>query len=108
MICTIVKGDVFRKPKRLLGTVDDIPVLIKNGGLKKVTPQNDSLILEMDSTFPLQMRNEKAISLCNRAYSPNGMTNPICGDSVPQGAEVSFLSEKLVAGDASVEWCSKY
>ena len=90
-------------------TIDDIPVLditAKYGGLKNVSPDNDSLFVELTCNLPLQLQREKGdpvmrgglvVDWSDRSYYTNG--------SVPVGSKVRFsvppdwdVMEKVVKG----------
>ncbi len=75
-------------------TVDNLPVLdliAKYGGIKNVTPENDSLLIEIAANFPLQLQREKGdpvmrpglmVDWSDRSYFTSG--------TVPQGSKVRF------------------
>jgi hypothetical protein len=75
-------------------TVDNLPVLdltAKYGGIKNVTPENDSLLIEIAANFPLQLQREKGdpvmrpglvVDWTDRSYYTSG--------AVPQGSKVRF------------------
>jgi hypothetical protein len=75
-------------------TVDDIPVLdltAKYGGLENVTPDNKTLILEIASTFPLQMQREKGDPVMRPGLQIDWEDRSFyCSGSVPQGCKVRF------------------
>ena len=90
-------------------TVDGLPVLdltAKYGGIENVTPENNSLLIEIAANFPLQLQREKGdpvmrpglvIDWNDRSYYTSG--------SVPQGSKVRFslppdldVMEKVVKG----------
>ena len=90
-------------------TVDNIPVLditAKYGGLENVTPENNTLLVEIAANFPLQLQREKGepimrpgltVDWSDRSFYTSG--------SVPQGSKVRFslppdfdVIEKVVKG----------
>ena len=90
-------------------TVDNIPVLdltAKYGGIENVTPENNSLLIEIAANFPLQLQREKGdpvmrpglmVDWTDRSFYTSG--------SVPQGSKVRFslppdfdVMEKVIKG----------
>ena len=75
-------------------TVDDIPVLdltAKYGGIQNVSPDNTNLILEIASTFPLQMQRQKGDPVMRPGLLIDWNDRSFyCSGSVPQGAKVRF------------------
>ncbi|MEP6748608.1 MAG: FIST N-terminal domain-containing protein [Bacteroidota bacterium] len=75
-------------------TVDDIPVLdltAKYGGIQNVSPENKNLILEIASTFPLQMQREKGDPVMRPGLLIDWDDRSFyCSGSVPQGCKVRF------------------
>ncbi len=75
-------------------TVDDIPVLdltVKYGGLENVTPDNKNLIVEIASTFPLQMQKEKGDPVMRPGLLIDWNDRSFyCSGTVPQGSKVRF------------------
>jgi len=75
-------------------TVDDIPVLdltAKYGGIQNVSPDNGNLILEIASTFPLQMQREKGDPVMRPGLLIDWNDRSFyCSGSVPQGSKVRF------------------
>ncbi|MEI9807236.1 MAG: FIST C-terminal domain-containing protein [Bacteroidota bacterium] len=75
-------------------TVDDIPVLdltAKYGGIQNVSPDNKNLILEIASTFPLQMQREKGDPVMRPGLLIDWSDRSFyCSGSVPQGCKVRF------------------
>ena len=90
-------------------TVDNIPVLdltAKYGGIENVTPENNSLLIEIAANFPLQLQREKGdpvmrpglmVDWTDRSFYTSG--------SVPQGSKVRFslppdfdVMEKVIQG----------
>ena len=75
-------------------TVDDIPVLditAKYGGIENVTPENEGLLMELATNFPLQLQREAGdpvmwpglvVDWADRSF--------YCSGSVPQGSKVRF------------------
>jgi hypothetical protein len=75
-------------------TVDDIPVLdltVKYGGIQNVTPDNQGLIIEIASTFPLQLQREKGDPVMRPGLVIDWNDRSFyCSGSVPEGAKVRF------------------
>jgi hypothetical protein len=75
-------------------TVDDIPVLdltAKYGGIQNVTPENNNLMFEIASTFPLQMQREKGDPVMRPGLLIDWNDHSFyCSGSVPQGSKVRF------------------
>ena len=75
-------------------TVDDIPVLdltAKYGGIQNVSPDNKNLMLEIASTFPLQMQREKGDPVMRPGLLIDWSDHSFyCSGSVPQGCKVRF------------------
>jgi len=75
-------------------TVDEIPVLdltAKYGGIQNVSPDNKNLILEIASTFPLQMQREKGDPVMRPGLLIDWADRSFyCSGSVPQGSKVRF------------------
>ena len=75
-------------------TVDDIPVLdltAKYGGIQNVTPENNNLMFEIASTFPLQMQREKGDPVMRPGLLIDWNDHSFfCSGSVPQGCKVRF------------------
>lgn len=75
-------------------TVDNIPVLdltAKYGGIQNVSPDNKGLILEIASTFPLQLQREKGDPVMRPGLMIDWSDRSFyCSGSVPQGSKVRF------------------
>ena len=75
-------------------TVDNIPVLdltAKYGGIENVSPDNKNLILEIASTFPLQMQKEKGDPVMRPGLLIDWTDRSFyCSGTVPQGSKVRF------------------
>ena len=75
-------------------TVDDIPVLdltVKYGGIENASPDNSNLVLEIASTFPLQMQREKGDPVMRPGLMIDWSDRSFyCSGSVPQGSKVRF------------------
>ena len=75
-------------------TVDDIPVLdltAKYGGIQNVTPENNNLMFEIASTFPLQLQKEKGDPVMRPGLLIDWNDHSFyCSGSVPQGSKVRF------------------
>ena len=89
-------------------TVDNIPVLdltVKYGGIENASPDNTNLILEIASTFPLQLQREKGDPVMRPGLQIDWKDSSFyCSGSVPQGAKVRFslppdfdVVEKVIA-----------
>ena len=90
-------------------TVDDISVLdltAKYGGIDNVTPENNNLILEIASNFPLQMQREKGDPVMRPGLLIDWNDRSFyCSGTVPQGCKVRFslppdfdVMEKVIKG----------
>ena len=75
-------------------TVDDIPVLdltTKYGGIENVSPDNKNLVVEIASTFPLQLQREKGDPVMRPGLLIDWTDHSFyCSGSVPQGSKVRF------------------
>ena len=75
-------------------TVDDIPVLdltAKYGGIQNVSPDNANLMLEIATTFPLQMQRELGDPVMRPGLKIDWNDHSFyCSGSVPQGSKVRF------------------
>ena len=75
-------------------TVDDIPVLdltAKYGGIQNVSPENTNLMLEIATTFPLQMQREHGDPVMRPGLLIDWSDHSFyCSGSVPQGCKVRF------------------
>ena len=75
-------------------TVDNIPVLditTKYGGIENVSPDNESLLLEIAANFPLQLQREKGDPVMRPGLVIDWSDHSFyCSGSVPQGSKVSF------------------
>ncbi|MBA2250539.1 MAG: FIST C-terminal domain-containing protein [Chitinophagaceae bacterium] len=75
-------------------TVDNIPVLdmtAKYGGIENVTPDNKNLMLEIATSFPLQMQREAGDPLMRPGLKLDWSDHSFyCSGSVPQGSKVRF------------------
>ncbi len=75
-------------------TVDDIPVLdltTKYGGIENVSPDNESLLLEIAANFPLQLQREKGDPVMRPGLVIDWSDHSFyCSGSVPQGSKVRF------------------
>ena len=90
-------------------TIDDIPVLditAKYGGIQNVSPENNNLIFEIASTFPLQLQREKGEPVMRPGLVIDWKDHSFyCSGSVPQGSKVRFslppdfdVVEKVIQG----------
>lgn len=75
-------------------TVDDIPVLditTKYGGLENITPENDSLLMELAANFPLQLQREEGDPVMRPGLVVDWSDHSFyTGGTVPQGSKVRF------------------
>jgi len=75
-------------------TVDDIPVLdltAKYGGIQNVSPDNANLMLEIATTFPLQLQREKGDPVMRPGLLIDWNDHSFyCSGSVLQGSKVRF------------------
>jgi len=90
-------------------TVDDIPVLditTKYGGLENVSPDNESLLLEIAANFPLQLQREKGDPVMRPGLVIDWSDHSFyCSGSVPEGSKIRFslppdfdVMEKVING----------
>jgi len=90
-------------------TVDDVPVLdltAKYGGIENVSPDNESLLLEIAANFPLQLQREKGDPVMRPGLVVDWNDHSFyTSGSVPQGSKVRFslppdfdVMEKVVKG----------
>ena len=90
-------------------TVDDIPVLditAKYGGIENVAPDNAGLLMELATTFPLQLQRKEGDPVMRPGLSVDWSDRSFyCSGSVPQGAKVRFsvppdfdVMEKVIKG----------
>jgi len=90
-------------------TVDDIPVLditAKYGGIENVSPDNAGLLMELATTFPLQLQREIGEPVMRPGLLVDWSDRSFyCSGSVPQGAKVRFslppdldVMEKVIKG----------
>ncbi|MEP6467611.1 MAG: FIST N-terminal domain-containing protein [Parafilimonas sp.] len=75
-------------------TVDNIPVLditAKYGGIENVSPDNEGLLMELATTFPLQLQREAGDPVMRPGLLVDWSDRSFyCSGSVPQGAKVRF------------------
>lgn len=75
-------------------TIDDIPALditVKYGGIENPTPENENLLLEMASNFPLQLQREKGDPIMRPGLIVDWSDHSFyTSGSVPQGSKVRF------------------
>ncbi len=90
-------------------TVDDVPVLditAKYGGIENVAPDNAGLLMELATTFPLQLQRKEGDPVMRPGLSVDWSDRSFyCSGSVPQGAKVRFsippdfdVMEKVIKG----------
>ena len=90
-------------------TVDGIPVLditTKYGGLENVSPDNESLLLEIAANFPLQLQREKGDPVMRPGLVIDWDDHSFyCSGSVPEGSKIRFslppdfdVMEKVIKG----------
>lgn len=75
-------------------TVDDAPVLditAKYGGIENVTPENKGLLMELATTFPLQIQRQQGDPVMRPGLMVDWTDRSFyCSGSVPQGSKVRF------------------
>lgn len=75
-------------------TVDDIPVLditAKYGGIENVAPDNELLLMELATNFPLQLQRPSGIPVMRPGLVVDWTDRSFyCSGSVPQGSKVRF------------------
>jgi hypothetical protein len=90
-------------------TVDDIPVLditAKYGGIENISPDNKNLIMEIATSFPLQLQRESGDPVMRPGLVVDWSDHSFyCSGTVPQGSKVRFslppdfdVIEKVIAG----------
>ncbi len=85
---------VTRSEANHVFTVDSVPVLditAKYGGIENVSPDNKGLLMELATTFPLQLQREKGDPVMRPGLMVDWNDRSFyCSGSVPQGAKVRF------------------
>ena len=75
-------------------TIDDVPVLditAKYGGIENVSPDNEHLLMELATNFPLQLQRETGDPVMRPGLMVDWTDHSFfCSGSVPQGAKVRF------------------
>jgi len=75
-------------------TVDDIPVLditAKYGGIENLTPENEGLLMELATNFPLQLQREAGDPVMRPGLMVDWTDHSFyCSGSVPEGSKVRF------------------
>ena len=75
-------------------TVDNIPVLditTKYGGIENVSPDNQGLLMELATSFPLQLQRETGEPVMRPGLLVDWNDNSFyCSGTVPQGSKVRF------------------
>jgi hypothetical protein len=75
-------------------TVDNIPVLditAKYGGIENVSPENEGLLLELATNFPLQLQRDFGDPVMRPGLGVDWTDRSFyCSGSVPQGSKVRF------------------
>jgi hypothetical protein len=75
-------------------TVDDIPVLditAKYGGIENVSPDNENLLMELATNFPLQLQRPSGIPVMRPGLMVDWTDRSFyCSGTVPQGSKVRF------------------
>ena len=75
-------------------TVDDIPALditAKYGGIENVSPENEGLLMELATNFPLQLQREEGDPVMRPGLAIDWKDHSFyCSGTVPQGAKVRF------------------
>jgi len=75
-------------------TVDNVPVLditAKYGGIENVSPDNENLLMELATSFPLQLQRETGDPVMRPGLMVDWTDHSFfCSGTVPQGAKVRF------------------
>ena len=75
-------------------TVDNIPALditAKYGGIENVSPENEGLLMELATSFPLQLQRETGEPVMRPGLVIDWSDHSFfCSGTVPQGAKVRF------------------
>jgi len=75
-------------------TVDNVPVLditTKYGGIENVSPDNQGLLMELATSFPLQLQRETGEPVMRPGLLVDWSDNSFyCSGTVPQGSKVRF------------------
>jgi hypothetical protein len=75
-------------------TVDNVPALditAKYGGIENVTPDNEGLLMELATSFPLQLQRESGEPVMRPGLKVDWSDHSFfCSGTVPQGAKVRF------------------
>ncbi|MEP7376428.1 MAG: FIST N-terminal domain-containing protein [Chitinophagaceae bacterium] len=75
-------------------TVDNIPALditAKYGGIENVSPENQGLLMELATSFPLQLQREKGEPVMRPGLKVDWSDHSFyCSGTVPQGSKVRF------------------
>jgi hypothetical protein len=75
-------------------TVDNVPVLditTKYGGIENVSPDNQGLLMELATSFPLQLQRETGEPVMRPGLVVDWSDNSFyCSGTVPQGSKVRF------------------
>ena len=75
-------------------TVDNIPVLditAKYGGIENVSPENEGLLMELATNFPLQLQRDSGEPVMRPGLAVDWTDRSFyCSGSVPQGSKVRF------------------
>ncbi len=90
-------------------TIDNIPVLdltAKYGGIENITPDNDELMIEIASNFPLQLQREQGDPVMRPGLVVDWNDHSFyTSGTVPQGSKVRFslppdfdVMEKVIEG----------
>jgi len=101
---TVTKSEANR-----VYTIDNIPVLdmtAKYSGIPNLTKENESITMEIATTFPLQLQREKGDPVMRPGLVVNWEDGSFfCSGTVPQGSKVRFslppdfdVIEKVISG----------
>jgi len=75
-------------------TVDNVPALditAKYGGIENPTPDNEGLLMELATSFPLQLQREKGDPVMRPGLVVDWVDRSFyCSGTVPQGSKVRF------------------
>ena len=75
-------------------TIDDVPVLditAKYGGIENVSPDNEQLLMELATNFPLQLQRPTGVPVMRPGLIVDWTDRSFyCSGTVPQGSKVRF------------------
>ncbi len=93
-------------------TIDDVPVLEmtrRYSGLKVISKENENILLEIATTFPLQLQREKGAPIMRPGLMIDWEDGSFfCSGTVPQGSKVRFsLPPDFDVIDEVVDGCQR-